>query len=108
MLSARTNVSNEILATEKLLLQQGVLPALFFRFPGLVANKELLKTVNELGLIPLGSNAWLAKHEKPVNGSILLVHGNGNEPKGIDVISKLLTENRQRSIAWLPLQQALE
>ena len=36
------------------------------------------------GLIPVGSDAWLAKNEVPSAGSIVLVHGNGNEPVGVE------------------------
>jgi hypothetical protein len=73
----------EILALEMQLLEQGVVPSVFFRFPGLVADDAALGLVRELGLIPLGSNAWLAKGETVRDGSIILVHGNGNEPAGI-------------------------
>ncbi len=73
----------EILALEIQLLERGVLPSIFFRFPGLVADDAALGLLRELGLIPLGSNAWLAKGETPRDGSIILVHGNGNEPAGI-------------------------
>jgi hypothetical protein len=73
----------EILALERLLLERDVLPAPFFRFPGLVADEAAIQLVRELGLIPLGSDAWLAKGELPRDGSIILVHGNGNEPAGI-------------------------
>lgn len=73
----------EILALEMQLLERGVVPSIFFRFPGLVADDAALGLVRELGLIPLGSNAWLAKGEVPRDGSVILVHGNGNEPAGI-------------------------
>jgi hypothetical protein len=90
-----TNVENEILLQEKLLITNGITPTVFFRFPGLVSNKKLVEKVLKLGLIPVGSNAWLAKGEKPVDGSIILVHGNGNEPYGIQMLRKYLVNKKK-------------
>ncbi|WP_290606074.1 polysaccharide deacetylase family protein [Arsenophonus sp. ENCA] len=103
LLSPRVNIKTEILMTEKLLLQHNQVPSIFFRFPGLVSNKITVKELNNLGLIPIGSNAWLAKGEQPKSGSIVLIHGNGNEPAGIKIASKLINRN----INWLPLNYAL-
>ena len=44
---------------------------------------RLGEQLDGLGLIPLGSDAWLAKNEWPREGSIVLVHANGNEPLGV-------------------------
>lgn len=93
----------EVLKTEELLLEKHQIPSVFFRFPGLIANKTLMRKLNKLGLIPLGSSAWLAKDEKATDGSIVLVHGNGNEPKGIRLINRLL----KAKTIWLPLAQML-
>ncbi|ASV33309.1 hypothetical protein GWK90_09385 [Candidatus Hamiltonella defensa] len=89
--------------TEKLLLEKNELPSVFFRFPGLVSDEKTVKKVNQFGLIPVGSDAWLAKGEKAKPGSIILIHGNGNEPKGIEIASKLIKNH----IKWLPLNEAL-
>ena len=105
MLARPTDFENEILETEKLLLQRNQLPSVFFRFPGLVSNKTLVLKLRELGLIPVGSNAWLAKNEEPSNGSIILVHGNSNEHQGITAIMPLLYDF---SLPWLPLTEALD
>ena len=95
----------EILALEQVLLEQGVVPSVFFRFPGLVADDAAMELLRELGLIPLGSDAWLAKGELPQRGSVILVHGNGNEPAGIRVFHEL----RQRGAlqTFLPLAQTV-
>jgi len=45
-------------------------------------------------LIPVGSNAWLAKGEEPKDGSIILVHGNSNEHSGIEKAMVLLEQHR--------------
>lgn len=103
LLTPGTMVKNEVLMTEKLLLKRNEIPSVFFRFPGLVSDEKTVKELNELGLIPVGSNAWLAKGEKAKLGSIVLIHGNGNEPKGIEEASKLI----KNDIRWLPLNKAL-
>lgn len=104
LLHPGTNMTDEILGEEKILLEYQQTPSIFFRFPGLIADKEVILKLNKLGLIPVGSNAWLAKGEKPSDGSIVLVHGNSNEPQGIKDIMPLL-ENT--SLHWLPLPEAI-
>lgn len=85
---------NEVLANEALMIQSGILPSPFFRFPGLVADTKVMKKLKTLSLIPIGSNAWLAKGETPAQGSIILVHGNGNEPNGIKRLLKFLNAKK--------------
>ena len=52
-----------------------------------------MDSVISYGLIPIGSDAWLAKGQPVHKGSIVLIHGNGNEPVGIkDFIRLLQTE----------------
>jgi peptidoglycan/xylan/chitin deacetylase (PgdA/CDA1 family) len=94
LLSEGTDIDHEILMTEKKLIENGALPSVFFRFPGLVSNDSLVKKVVSFGLIPIGSDAWLAKNQWPTDGSIVLVHANGNEPVGIQRFFKLLDEER--------------
>lgn len=89
LLTPGTNFEEEILSTEILLLEHDLVPSVFFRFPGLVSNCDLIRRLKALSLIPVGSRAWLAKGETPVEGSIILVHGNGNEPAGIDMLLDL-------------------
>jgi hypothetical protein len=36
--------------------------------------------------LPIGSDAWLANKVKPKEGSIILLHGNGNEPYGFEIL----------------------
>jgi peptidoglycan/xylan/chitin deacetylase (PgdA/CDA1 family) len=90
LLSEGRDIRKEILEAEKILLQRGITPSIFFRFPGLVANEAALSMTRSLGLIPLGSNAWLGKGQKPKPGSIILVHGNGNDLKGIKLYEEYL------------------
>jgi len=86
LLTSNISLRHEILDVEQLLLEHGQIPSVFFRFPGLVADKNLMLFLRELGLIPLGADAWLAKGQKPKPGSIILIHGNGNEPRGIKLL----------------------
>jgi hypothetical protein len=98
LLTPGTDFRQEVLALEERLLANDLVPSPFFRFPGLVSSGTLLKQLRELGLIPLGSDAWLAKGEQPRPGSFILVHGNGNEPAGIARLLALF-----KSPARLPL-----
>ena len=95
LITPATNVDTEILLTEKYLLEEGELPSVFFRFPGLVSNKTLIKQIKQYGLIPLGTDAWIANleknHQTITPGGIILVHGNSNEHKGIVSLLPLLT-----------------
>ncbi len=105
LLEPGTNVIEEVLATERALVDHGLLPSAFFRFPGLVSSRTLVETVLSLGLVPLGSDAWLAKGQWTSDGSIVLVHGNGNEPLGVTRFVNLLHQERTavRQHRWLLL-----
>jgi hypothetical protein len=98
-----TDLNFEVLATESAMINNGLRPSVFFRFPGLVSDPKLVNRVISYGLIPVGSDAWLAKNQAPVPGSIVLVHGNGNEPIGIDKFLALVKTERKaiREKNWL-------
>ena len=103
LLEAGTNINFEVLETEIAMLKNGLMPSVFFRFPGLVSDKELVYQITDFGLIPIGTDAWLAKGQQPQAGSIVLIHGNGNEPVGVNDFIKLL-KSKTQSIAkkqWL-------
>jgi len=91
MLSKGVDPTEEILDTERLLIANGETPSLFFRFPGLISSDPLMQAVRQYHLITLGADAWLALGQKPQHGSIVLVHPNGNEPKGLALFSTDLT-----------------
>ena len=100
---AGTDLNLEVLATESALIDNGLRPSAFFRFPGLVSEPKLVRRVISYGLIPVGSDAWLAKNQAPSLGSIVLVHGNGNEPIGIEKFLALVKTERKaiRGKDWL-------
>ena len=93
LLEPGTDISYEVLETEKAMLRNGLLPSAFFRFPGLVSDQQLVYRITDFGLIPIGTDAWLAKGQQAQNGSIVLIHGNGNEPIGVTDFLKLLHAN---------------
>lgn len=104
LLSPGINFEREVLTTERLLLEKGLLPSPFFRFPGLVADGKLIRSLRKLALIPIGSDAWLAKGETFRKGSFILVHGNGNEPQGISKALQIL--QKPGEVKLLPLNEA--
>lgn len=83
ILEPGTDINSEVLNLEIALLERNMVPSVFFRFPGLVSDKEIFDKIVDFGLIPVGSDAWLAKGQWPKNGSIVLIHANGNEPIGV-------------------------
>jgi peptidoglycan/xylan/chitin deacetylase (PgdA/CDA1 family) len=106
LLEPGTDMQKEILATEASMIDNGLMPSVFFRFPGLVSDLGLVKRVVAFGLVPIGSDAWLAKTApgaEPGPGSIILVHGNGNEPLGVSRFLSLLKQEKGaiRSRNWL-------
>ena len=93
MLMRGTNVDQEVLQNEKTMIEHNLVPSIFFRFPGLVSGPRVFGKVMGFGLIPVGSDAWLAKGENADDGNIVLVHANGNEPYGIKRFINLLHRN---------------
>ena len=94
LLSKGVDPQEEILDTERLLIANGETPSLFFRFPGLISSDPLMQAVGQFHLITLGADAWLALGQKPGRGSIVLVHPNGNEPKGLALFSADLAHGK--------------
>ncbi|HNP33212.1 MAG TPA: polysaccharide deacetylase [Flavobacterium sp.] len=94
LLEPNTSIEAEILTLEKSLLENKILFSAFFRFPGLVSDSSLVDEVTNYGLIPIGSDAWLAKGQNAKNGDIVLIHGNGNEPLGVNDFLKLLKKEK--------------
>jgi hypothetical protein len=103
LLTPGTDFAGEVLELEQLMLSRGLVPSPFFRFPGLVSDAATVKRLREFSLIPIGSDAWLAKGESPRPGSFILVHGNGNEPKGIKLLLPML---KSGELHLLPLPEA--
>jgi hypothetical protein len=77
------DLTKGVLDLEQLLVEQGVRPSVLFRFPGLTHDARTLAELNDLSVFPLDANGWLAKGESLSDGSVVLLHGNGNEPPGV-------------------------
>jgi hypothetical protein len=103
LLEKGTDMNYEILQNEITMLDNHIIPSVFFRFPGLVSDKSVFEKVVSYGLIPIGSDSWLAKNQKPKEGSIVLIHGNGNEPIGVKDFIKLIASEREnvKNKNWL-------
>lgn len=103
LLSKDTNLDIEVLENEKLMLKNGLTPSIFFRFPGLVSDQQIVEKIVSYGLLPVGSDAWLAKGQVANNGSIVLIHGNGNEEIGVKDFIKLLQQKKAdiKNKQWL-------
>ncbi|MBO9674537.1 MAG: polysaccharide deacetylase [Sphingobacteriaceae bacterium] len=112
LLAPGTNLDVEVLENEKLMLKNGLTPSVFFRFPGLVSDKAIVDKIETYALIPIGSDAWLAKGQQPNAGSIVLIHGNGNEEIGVKDFIRLLktkqTDVKNKQWLLFDLRQALE
>lgn len=97
------NVLAEILDLEKMLVERGIAPSVFFRFPGLVSSPELIEQLEQLHLIALGSDAWLAKGQQPKLGSVILIHANLNEQLGVKLMLEWVSRQKSGSVTFLPL-----
>lgn len=103
LLEPGTSLDEEVLRTEQAMLANGLVPSVFFRFPGLVSDRSVFDGVLDFGLLPIGSDAWLAKGQVPRAGSLVLIHANGNEPLGIADFTRLVRDHSSaiRHKTWL-------
>ena len=94
LLLSDTVIQSEILDTERILVENGEIPSIFFRFPGLISDEKFLVELKKYGLVQLGSGAWISKMKKGdiiEKGDIILIHGNGNEErKALEVLYKFI------------------
>jgi hypothetical protein len=90
MLTPGDSLEYEVFNQEKYMISNGLTPSIFFRFPGLISNSTLVSELENYGLVTLGSDAWLALGQQPKSGSIILIHGNGNEEVGVNLFLRLL------------------
>jgi peptidoglycan/xylan/chitin deacetylase (PgdA/CDA1 family) len=87
----RVDFKYEVEHNIKVMEKHGLKPSKYFRFPGLCHNALRLKQLKQMGYVNLDADAWLGKglwrakssQQKIKNGSIILIHGNGNEQPGV-------------------------
>lgn len=106
LLSNGVNLEDEVFKNEKLFLENGIIPSVFFRFPGLVSDEQDIEKLRSWGLIPLAADAWLANGQKPTMGSFILVHANGNEPQGLIDLYQLLVQWPELKSLFAKINQA--
>lgn len=92
LLAPETNMQQEVLGNEIFMLENNLCPSVFFRFPGLISDAKTMDFLLNTGIIPVGSDAWLAKGQPIHKGSLVLIHGNGNEAIGIKDFLMLLKQ----------------
>ena len=100
----------DTLRLERAFLEWGIAPTVYYRFPGLIHDRIRLAEILELDLFPIDCDSWLAlvrqQDKGPFyyhvrEGSIILVHGNGNEPAGIPPLQRWLQEHDEWEIGHL-------
>jgi hypothetical protein len=110
LLTPGIDFRKEVLGAEIEMLSSGITPQPFFRFPGLAADARLLSGLRGLSLIPVAADAWPARGGAPSSGSIILVHGNGNEPEGPAWLASFYEERRHEieegKLRPLPIRDA--
>ncbi|ACK51245.1 polysaccharide deacetylase [Methylocella silvestris BL2] len=94
LLTPGVDIQAEILDTEQILIANGQVPSVFFRFPGLISDAVTMDAVRRDHLVTLGADGWLVFMPPLRAGAILLIHPNGNEPEGLRLFSKLLGQGR--------------
>jgi hypothetical protein len=106
-------VREDTLKLERQFLEWGLVPTVYYRFPGLIHDPSRLQAILDLDLLPIDCDAWVAVQSSgthpfggPIrDGSIVLVHGNGNEPKGIAGFEQWLSGHGEWQ--WRPLSDFL-
>ncbi len=108
LLTPGVDMDAEVFKTEKLLIEHGETPSVFFRFPGLISNPALMEALRRFHLIALGADSWLAiapPARALPSGAIVLVHPNGNEPQGLKLFARSLQSGNLKG-PFLPLDEA--
>jgi Polysaccharide deacetylase len=104
----KVDFKREVLANIELMKRNGLTPSKYFRFPGLRHNALRLKQLHDLGYTNLDADAWLAKGQPIKNGSIILIHGNGNEEPG--VVDKFIAylQKNEKNLKIVPVEEILK
>lgn len=114
---------NEVFNAEITMLENGLTPSPFFRFPGLFSTQGQIQKLHDLGMIPLNTSAWVAlgTHENPVPdyfsecgmsddqkakpGRIILTHSTSNSDLENAAAAKLANSKSKRD--FISVQEAV-
>jgi len=99
LVNPRVDFTAEVETQARRMRRSGIFNTPFFRFPGLIYDLSRLRELGGMGFVALGADAWLAKGQRVLNGSIILVHGNGNEKRGVRLLFRYLKRNEKAIIA---------
>jgi peptidoglycan/xylan/chitin deacetylase (PgdA/CDA1 family) len=113
LMTPGVDLQNEVLTTEQAMMKKGFMPAPFFRFPGLISNQRMEDDLRQKYLMMnVGSGSWPATGQAIKIGDVVLVHGNGGEPKGVRLLRRWLNKHRNEIIKGdleiLPLTNIIE
>lgn len=106
---APESLRGDTLLLERDLLEWGVVPSVYYRFPGLIHDDTRLREIIAMNLVPVDCDSWLAlsftnrppTRLAPRDGSIILLHGNGNEPRGIPQFIEFMRQHPDWELAPL-------
>jgi peptidoglycan/xylan/chitin deacetylase (PgdA/CDA1 family) len=96
----KVDFTYEVKHNLEVMKKHGLKPSKYFRFPGLRHNAERLAELKAMGYLNLNADAWLGKGQPIKNGSIVLIHGNGNEKAG--VVDKFIAAMTRAK--WTPVK----
>ena len=117
----RDRLRNDTITQESQMLEWGIVPSAYYRFPGLIHDSERIKTILDLSLFPIDCDSWCAIAEREstkrvksqfgnevTSGSVILIHGNGNEPSGIPPFRRWVSQHPSWTLApihrFLPVE----
>ncbi len=81
-------LTSEATNTERIMLENGILPSYLFRFPGLRHTPSDIACLNSINIIALDANVWMGEHVS--NWNVLLVHSNGNALTEVDLFTNFI------------------
>jgi hypothetical protein len=103
------DLTTEVAGVETMLLEQGQLFSSLFRFPGLVHDENRRSQLSAMGLLTLDANRWWTGDDWLANGSLVLLHGNGNNAGPVRQFQRaLMQKNRDVLQGRLRLVSPLE
>jgi hypothetical protein len=79
----------DITNNEVTMIERGILPSCFFRFPGLTYGPEHIEALAKLNMLPLDCEMWMGQKDVP-SWPLILLHSNGNVDIEVRMFRKFL------------------